>query len=223
MRVDPQVNRIKFDCELGRLVEQRVILEQRGIFVLSSTRFPYVDVLVVPRHALQVALPPSPGMQLPPGVQMPAPPANLPEGTTAMMLIAFDVPSLAVRAFKGRFDLTDYDLRAPSLEFLDPWTDAPLTYGTMFRAVEFEPQRRAHLVLLDDHPITHKPFLCIRGIREYHEHPQHSGDDWMLYRQTLSLFSIVMSLWRVSVDINRPQLVVQPNGIQVLFNAEEKV
>src|SRR5271156_1493413 len=144
MRVDPQVNRIKFDCELGRLVEQRVILEQRGIFVLSSTRFPYVDVLVVPRHALQVALPPSPGMQLPPGVQMPAPPANLPEGTTAMMLIAFDVPSLAVRAFKGRFDLTDYDLRAPSLEFLDPWTDAPLTYGTMFRAVEFEPQRRAH-------------------------------------------------------------------------------
>jgi hypothetical protein len=223
MRIDPHVNRRKYDRELERLIDQRAILDQRGIFVLSSTTFPYVDVLIVPRHTLQVALPPPPQMQLPPGVHIPPPPANLPAGTTAMMLVAFDVPSLAIRAFKGRFDLTDYDQRAPSLEFLDPWTDTPLQYGTMFRAVEFEQHRRGHLVLLDDHPVSHKPFLCIRGIREYHEHPQHSGDDWMLYRQTLSLFSIVMSLWRVSSDINHPQLVVQPNGIQVVFNAEEKV
>jgi hypothetical protein len=223
MRVDPQVNRLKFDRELGRLIDQRAILEPRGIFVLSSTSFPYVDVLVVPRHTLQVALPAPPGMQLPPGVVLPPPPPNLPAGLTAVMLVAFEVPSLAVRAFKARFDLTDYDERAPSLEFLDPWTDRLLPYATMFRAVEFEEQRKAHVVLLDDHPITHKPFLCLRGIREYHEHPQHSGDDWMLYRQTLSLFSIVISLWRVSVDINHPQLVVQANGIQVLYNAEEKV
>jgi hypothetical protein len=222
MRVDPQVNRTKFDRELGRLIDQRSILEARGIFILSSTGFPYVDVLIVPRHSLQVAMPPPPGMQFPLGMQLPLPPPNLPAGTMTMTLMAFEVPSLAARAFKGRFDLTDYDLRAPSLEFRDPWTDALLPYGTMFRAVEFEEQRKAHVVLLDDHPITHKPFLCLRGIREYHEHPQHSGDDWMLYRQTLSLFSIVMSLWRVSVDINHPQLVVQPNGIQVVFNAEEK-
>jgi hypothetical protein len=177
-------------------------------------------VFIVPRHPLQVALPPSPTIQLPPGVQIPPPPPNLPAG--AVMMVAFEVPSLAIRAFKGRFDLTDYDLRAPSLEFLDPWTDAPLKFETMLRAVEFEPQRKGHTVLLPDHPTTHKPFLCLRGIREYHEHPQHSGDDWMLYRHTLSLFSIVMSLWRVSVDINHPQLVVQPNGIQVSFIPEEK-
>ena len=222
MRVDPQVNRAKFDRELGRLVDQRSILESRGIFILSSTGFPYIDIFVVPRHSLQVAVPPPPGTQLPIGLQIPVAPANLPAGTTAMMLLTFDVPSLSARAFKARFDLTDYDLRAPSLEFRDPWTDTLLPYGTMFRAVEFEPQRGPHVVLLDDHPTTHKPFLCLRGIREYHEHPQHSGDDWMLYRQTLSLFSIVMSLWRVSVDINHPQLLVQPNGIQVLFNAEGK-
>jgi hypothetical protein len=223
MRIDPKVNRIKFDRELGRLVDQRAILETRGIIVLSSTSFPYIDVLFVPRHPLQVAVPPAPGMQLPPGVQMPSPPADLPAGATAVMLVNFELPSLALRAFKARFDLTDYDLRAPSLEFFDPWTDVALQYATMFRAVEFEPQRKAHLVLLDNHPITKKPFLCIRGIREYHEHPQHSGDDWMLYRQTLSLFSIVMSLWRVSVDINHPQLRLQPNGLQVVFNTEEKI
>jgi hypothetical protein len=214
---------MKFDRELGRLIDQQSVLESRGIFVLTSTAFPFVDVLVVPRHSISVAMPPPAGMQLPAGVQLPSLPTSLPEGATAMMMIAVGVPSLAARAFKGRFDLTDYDLRAPSLEFHDPWTDALLPYATMFRAVEFEEHRRAHLVLLDDHPTTHKPFLCLRGIREYHEHPQHSGDDWMLYRQTLSLFSIVMSLWRVSVDINHPQLVVQPNGIQVLFNAEEKL
>jgi Predicted metal binding domain len=223
MRIDPQVNRMKFDRELGRLIDQRSILETRGIFVLTSTAFPCVDILVVPRHSLNVAVPSPPGTQLPPGVQLPPPPPGLPEGVKAMMMVAFEVPSLAARAFKGRFDLTDYDLRAPSLEFRDPWTDALLAYATMFRAVEFEEQRKGHLVLLDDHPITHKPFLCLRGIREYHEHPQHSGDDWMLYRQTLSLFSIVMSLWRVSVDISHPQLVIQPNGIQVLFNTEAKV
>jgi hypothetical protein len=222
MRVDPRVNRRKFDRELQRLREQAATLESRGLFVLSSTAFPHVDVLVVPRHPVRVALPPAPG-NLPPGVELPTPPDNLPPGATAMMLVAFDIPSLSVRAFKARFDLTDYDLRAPSLEFRDPWTDELLSYGTMFRAMEFEAQRKAHLVLLDDHPTTHKPFLCLRGIREYHEHPQHSGDDWMLYRETLSLFSILMSLWRVAVDLTHAQVMVQPGVVQILFNAEEKV
>jgi len=135
-----------------------------------------------------------------------------------------DVPSLAERAFKAHFDLTDYDLAAPSLEFRDPWNDSLLPYATMFRALEFEEHRKTHLVLLDDHPTTHKPFLCLRGIREYHEHPQHSGDDWMLYRERMSLFSIVMSLWRVSIDLIHAQVVVQtnPRQLQVQFVAEEK-
>lgn len=133
-----------------------------------------------------------------------------------------EVPSLAARAFKAHFDLSDYDLCAPSLEFRDPWTDALLPYATMFRALEYEQKRKAHVVLLDDHPTTHKPFLCLRGVREYHEHPQHSGDEWLLYRSQMSLFSIAMSLWRVSVDLIRPTLIPQPVGWQVQWNAEEK-
>ena len=27
------------------------------------------------------------------------------------------------------------------------------------------------------------PFLCIAGVREYHDHPAHSGDIWELNRQ----------------------------------------
>ena len=26
------------------------------------------------------------------------------------------------------------------------------------------------------------PFLCLAGVREYHEHPAHSGDHWLSYR-----------------------------------------
>src|SRR5580658_7595856 len=102
MRVDPEVNRLKFDHELGRLIDQRSILESRGLFVLSTTVFPFIDVLVVPRHALQVLVPAPPGTQLPPGVQLPSP-QDLPPGASAMMAMTLEVPSLAVRAFKGRF------------------------------------------------------------------------------------------------------------------------
>lgn len=207
-RVDPEVCRLKFEREINRLAEQRSALQSRGIFVLDSPTYPIVDLLVVPRHPLQVAVaaPQSGSIILPQG---------------AMMVV--EVPSLSARAFKAHFDLTDYDLRAPSLEFRDPWTENLLSYDTMFRALEYEKERKAHLVLLGDHPTTHKPFLCLRGIREYHEHPQHSGDDWLLYRNQMSLFSIAMSLWRTSIDLVHPILIPQPSGLQVQWNAEEKL
>ena len=212
-RVDPEVSRLKFERDVNRLAEQQADLQSRGIFVFGTPTYPIVELIFVPRHPLQVVV----ATQQPNNIE---PPPGMPPGAIAMAIAA--VPSISAQAFKARFDLTDYDLRAPSLEFRDPWTDALLPYGTMFRALEHEKDRQTHLVLLDDHPITHKPFLCLRGIREYHEHPQHSGDDWLLYRTHMSLFSIVMSLWRVSIDIVRPMLIPQPTGLQVQWVAEEK-
>jgi len=206
--VDTEVSHLKFERDVHTLSEQRRTLESRGIFLLDSTAYPFVELAFVPRHFLQIVLP---------AAQTGA--IILPQG--AMM--AVQIPSLAARAFKARLDLTGYDLQAPSLEFRDFWTDNKLEYATMFRALEYEKERKAHVVLLDDHPTTHKPFLCIRGIREYHEHPQHSGDDWLLYRYQMSLFSIVMSLWRVTVDLVHPQVFYQPTGLQVNWAAEEKV
>jgi len=206
--VDSEVSRLKFDREVQTLGEQRTTMESRGIFLLASTSYPFVELAFVPRHLLQVLMP---------AVQSGA--IILPQGA----MLAVEIPSVSARAFKARFDLTGYDLQAPSLEFRDFWTDNRLEYATMFRALEYEKDRKAHVVLLDDHPITHKPFLCVRGIREYHEHPQHSGDDWLLYRQQMNLFSIVMSLWRVTIDLIHPQMFYQPNGLQVNWAAEEKL
>ena len=28
------------------------------------------------------------------------------------------------------------------------------------------------------------PFLCLVGVREYHDHPAHTGDAWWLHRKT---------------------------------------
>lgn len=208
-RIDPKVSRRKFSREVDRLTQQQPALQSRGIFLVGSPTFPIVELVFVPRTPLKLAF----------QAQM-AGPIVLPAGAVAMAVA--EVPSLAARAFRARFDLTDYDLRAPSLEFWDHWANTPLPYETMFRAVEYEKQRRAHNVLLGDHPVTHKPFLCLRGIREYHEHPQHSGDEWLLYRNEMGLFSAIMALWRVAIDIIAPILVPQPNGIQVSWNAEEK-
>ena len=208
MREDPAVNRLKYDREVARLREQQSTLQSRGIFVIDPPTFPTVEVLYVPHHALRLSVPASQqgAVVLPPG---------------AMAVIEF--PNLSARAFKARFDLSDYDVRPPSVEFREPWNNALLQYATMFRALEYEKDRKAHVVLLDDHPTTHRPFLCLRGIREYHEHPQHSGDDWFLYRNSMSLFAIIMSVWRVTIDLVHAQLMLMPNALQTLWVAEEKL
>ena len=208
MREDPAVNRLKYDREISRLREQQSTLQDRGIFVIDPPTFPTVEVLYVPHHPLRLGVPASHqgAVLLPPG---------------AMAVIEF--PNLSARAFKARFDLSDYDVRPPSVEFHDPWNNALLQYATMFRALEYEKDRKAHVVLLDDHPATHRPFLCLRGIREYHEHPQHSGDDWFLYRNSMSLFAIIMSVWRVTIDLIHAQLMLMPNALQTLWVAEEKL
>jgi hypothetical protein len=195
MRIDGGVAKLKYDSEVQRLTDQSEVLQQRGIFFLQSSKLPFIDLFFAPRHPLQVLLPP---------------PSRLPAGVPPNSVPAVIIPSLAARAFMARFDLSDYDLLAPSLQFHDPWTHQLLPYETIFRAMEYEKQRGPHIVLLPDHPVTHKPFLCVRGVREYHSHPQHSGDDWFLYRGSISLFSTVMTLWRVAVDLVRPQVILQP-------------
>jgi Predicted metal binding domain len=209
MRLDPALNRLKFDREITRLQEQRKFLESHGIFQMASSLYPTIDLLYVPRHVLQVAVPVTQqgGLFLPPGAVRQA-----------------QIPSLSASAFKAHFDLANYDLDPPSLEFRDPWTDAPLQYNTMFRALQFDRDRRGQIVLLDEHPVTHRPFLCVRGIREYHDHPQHSGDEWMLYRESMNMFSTAMTLWRVALDLARPLLIIQPDGGgQVQWVGEEKL
>lgn len=78
-----------------------------------------------------------------------------------------------------RFDFTNYDLWPPALDFIDPDTGeytAPLVPAVI------ETEHGPRNLLIGNHPETGRPFLCVPGVRQYHTHPQHSGDSWLLHR-----------------------------------------
>jgi hypothetical protein len=98
-------------------------------------------------------------------------------------LASVPVPGVSVQMMPVavRFDYSDYDLAPPSVRFIDPASGADAM--PMTRALQPAGDAVSDL-LIDDHPLHHRPFLCVPGSREYHEHPQHSGDLWLLHRGT---------------------------------------
>lgn len=91
-----------------------------------------------------------------------------------------------------RFNFDNFDLWAPSLTIVDFFTlqpAMPLVNATEFG--EGEPLN----VLIGPHPETQLPFLCLPGVREYHTHPQHTGDLWLLRRSITSLSSLAEQVW----------------------------
>ena len=103
-----------------------------------------------------------------------------------------------------RIDFHNYDLWAPSVTFVDVLTGEPAPPAA--DALEHRPDGRplrpgepAERSLLPNHPATKLPFLCQQGIREYHEHPEHDGDSWLLHRASGrgTLSSICTQVWRL--------------------------
>lgn len=83
----------------------------------------------------------------------------------------------------------DWDDLPPSVELLDE-AGTPLPRF---------PQGIGHSVFNNSaHPRTKRAFLCIPGIREYHEHGSHLSDKWDNYRNKKSdydLGAIVTRIW----------------------------
>lgn len=85
-----------------------------------------------------------------------------------------------------QFNFENFDLWAPSVIFVNPFTCEPFKVGqlptTMRRAVP-GPMGMALSELIAQYPGTDAlPFLCLAGVREYHSHPAHTGDSWLLHR-----------------------------------------
>lgn len=83
---------------------------------------------------------------------------------------------------------TDWDELPPIIELLDATglylKVAPPNIGGVFNA--------------GPHPSTGRPFVCMRGAREYHTHQSHLRDHWENYRgkSGMDLPGIVLQLWR---------------------------
>lgn len=119
--------------------------------------------------------------------------------------VAFVAPVPLIRPIPvllavARFDFTNYDVWAPSIQFVDAAGSGPAV--PLYPPVELDAAGQLHQLLLD-HPTLNRQFVCFAGVREYHEHPQHSGDLWLLHRQEGHgrLAVICERLWRAFTGV----------------------
>jgi hypothetical protein len=192
MLLDPAVERRKFDREVGLLAKNAARLRALGAVVVRAER-PEIDVLCVPHLPVRVGLPVAPLSSGP-----------IPPGGQAYQ--AFDFPGSAGSAFGVRVDLRGYDQQAPSITFRDPLTWELAPYDLLPRAQIIDDPTKPRLVLLDAHPTAKRPFLCIRGVREYHEHPQHNGEDWAMYRDGTNVYVLVERIALMTMVWVRPMI-----------------
>lgn len=152
--VDPNISRLKFNREVAACRAIEADYRRRGWWILSA-EFPNV-------------------------------------------VVAFVAPQLRPAAviFGARINFENYDLWAPSVRLVDPFTGVPLRHREVPPTL-YMTRRTVGVVnipgvgqmeqlidgpLLQAHGPDELPFFCIPGVREYHEHPAHTGDDWLLHR-----------------------------------------
>lgn len=86
-----------------------------------------------------------------------------------------------------RLECTDWDEIPPSIQLLSKdgqfLVSAPPCVGGVFNP--------------GSHPKTGRPFVCMRGAREYHTHESHTTDLWDNYlgQSGMDLGGIVYQLW----------------------------
>jgi hypothetical protein len=128
----------------------------------------------------------------------------------------------ALRPFQAlvaiaRLSFDNYDVWAPSVRFVDADGDKDL--APLVPAFEEDAAGGMRLIVFDHHELK-RTFLCAAGVREYHDHPQHSGDLWLVHRGQGSgrLAVICERLWRafslMSIGL-RIGIVLTNQGSQV--------
>jgi len=90
-------------------------------------------------------------------------------------------------AIRLRLNCVDWDEKPPSIELLN-LDGTPLTALPPNLTAVFNP---------GPHPQTSRPFICMRGSREYHIHPSHLTDLWENYRHQTDnmLGGLLTQLW----------------------------
>lgn len=85
-----------------------------------------------------------------------------------------------------RMRCEQYNDDPASIELLNP-------QGQFLESVEADP---AGVFNPGKHPSTGRPFICMRGSKEYHTHPSHIGDSWHGIRDSHSLGYVLTQVWR---------------------------
>ena len=151
--VDPAVSRVKFDREITDYRSMEADYRARGWFLVKA-RWPVVIVVLASNKT--------------------RPPAIV----TAV-----------------HFDYTNYDAEPPSVRLIDPFSgrflllkELPTRLPRMILGPEVampdgnKMQMGNSQDLMQANSPDDVPFLCIAGVKEYHDHPGHSGDPWEIHR-----------------------------------------
>jgi hypothetical protein len=122
--------------------------------------------------------------------------ASFPEIFVVLAAVVLQPPAIVCGVV---FDYTNYDAEPPSVKLANPFTREPYVASELptrlNRAVPAQTialpgvpggnlQMQGVQPLMQAQSADEVPFLCIAGVREYHEHPGHSGDSWELHRST---------------------------------------
>lgn len=191
MHVDQRISRLKYDRQVGNLGRQKNLLRSWGCFLVNCT-FPHVEALFLPSNPFVIEFP-----------------AWIQTGQTLQLAVAnMQVDSVVGRAFGVRIDMEDYDLRAPSVTFRNPTTWELAPFNSIPTGHFPDESGHPRPVVLDAHPVFERPFLCIQGIREFHEHPQHTDVDWFTNRNGFNLFTILEMIWRTCCLNCRPRVLI---------------
>jgi hypothetical protein len=156
--------------------------------------------------------------------------AEFPKAFAVFAAPHLNPPSLM---FAVELDFTNYDVWPPSVRFISPFSRQPYRPGQLPPIVRIRPSGVANPLQVSVEPAvmhqTNAPdgeaFMCMPGVREYHLHPAHNGDSWLLHRGTGegTLFQILDKLHEFGIapiGLNwvflpqfavQPQLVLQPS------------
>jgi hypothetical protein len=192
--VDPAVSRAKFDREIAAYRKMEAAYRRRG-WLLLDVAFPEV-------------------------------------------CIAFGMPKLRPFPIVAAvvIDFTDYDLRPLSVRFVDPFTREPLIarnlHFTMWRRQSMPDEAFAAMLQQGTVPVANivqfngpddYPFICLPGVREYHDNPAHTGDSWLLHRASGegSLAFILDKIWIYGVEpLSTFQIQVQATTLALAANPQ---
>jgi hypothetical protein len=190
--VDPEVSRAKFDREVAAYRKLEATYRKRGWLLLDAA-FPEIFVVFA---ATKIR------------------PAPIVAGVVV--------------------DFTDYDLQPPSVRFVDPFTREKLLASNVhFQMLRrppmpgIPPDAMAALMqqgalqvsnMIQANRADDYPFICLPGVREYHDNPAHTGDSWLLHRGSGegSLVFILEKIWMYGVDplsAYNIQIQAQVNGV----------
>jgi Predicted metal binding domain len=136
------------------------------------------------------------------------------------VLVVLCAPKLKPAAviMGAAFDYTNYDAAPPSVKIVNPFTGEPYKLkelpNPLNRALPAKeislpgmPAEQKMLVgsvqsYMQAYGLDDIPFLCLAGVREYHDHPAHSGDLWELHRASGAgrLVRLLEIIYRYGID-----------------------